>query len=135
MKVIMGDETEEKHAKDLAKWFDDKGKKSALCQDAPGFIVNRVARNFYGESLRIANVDSEEKYKEIDKVLTQVGGFKMGPFELMDLIGIDINYSVTQSVWKSFYREPRFAPHALQRKMVDSGRLGKKSKKGFYSYE
>ena len=118
----------------LKRWFEDNEKKPAICQDGPGFIVNRLARNFYGEPLRIENTENTDKFSEIDHVLKEVGGFKMGPFELMDLIGIDINFAVTESVWKSFYCEPRFAPHPLQRKMVTSGRLGKKTKGGFYEY-
>ena len=73
--------------------------------------------------------------KEIDNILREVGGFKMGPFELMDLIGIDINYSVTCSVWDAYNQEPRFAPHALQKQMVDEKRFGRKSKRGFYTYD
>lgn len=117
------------------KWLEQKGKKPATCKDSPGFIVNRVARNFYGEALRIAAPSKEETYREIDSVLKECGNFRMGPFELMDLIGIDVNYKVTQSVWESFYYESRFAPHPLQRTMVQSGQIGKKAKKGFYSYD
>jgi 3-hydroxybutyryl-CoA dehydrogenase len=119
----------------LENWFEEQGKKPALCNDRPGFIVNRVARNFYGEALRIAKSPHEEHFREIDETLKEVGGFRMGPFELMDLIGIDVNFDVTQSVWKSFFYEPRFAPHALQQSMVNSGRFGKKTAQGFYSYE
>ena len=134
VEVVKGHWSDEKLCHDLQNWFEAKGKKPALCQDGPGFIVNRLARNYYGEPLRIANVENTEKFKEIDETLKDVGGFRMGPFELMDLIGIDINYSVSESVWKSFYYEPRCAPHALQRKMVTSGRLGRKTKGGFYEY-
>jgi len=77
----------------------------------------------------------QERIREIDEVMTEVGGFKMGPFTLMDLIGIDINYDVTCSVWKSYYNDPRFRPHRIQKEMVDSGRIGKKAGKGFYSYD
>ncbi len=97
--------------------------------------MNRVARNFYGEPLRIVNEDNEEKMKEVDRILKEVGGFKMGPFELMDLIGIDVNYSVTCSVWEAYDKEPRFAPHSLQKKMVDEKRFGRKSKRGYYKYD
>jgi len=94
-----------------------------------------VARNFYGEPLRIVENDDEKKMKEVDSILKEVGGFKMGPFELMDLIGIDVNYSVTCSVWEAYDKEARFAPHKLQKQMVDEKRFGRKVKKGFYKYD
>ncbi|MDH5581210.1 MAG: 3-hydroxyacyl-CoA dehydrogenase family protein, partial [Bdellovibrionales bacterium] len=118
-----------------AKWFDQHNKVSAICKDRPGFIVNRVARNFYGEPLRIVGDYDQAKIQNVDQVLKLVGGFKMGPFELMDLIGIDVNYMVTESVYKAFDKNPRFEPHPLQKEMVDKKRLGKKSGKGFYDYE
>jgi 3-hydroxybutyryl-CoA dehydrogenase len=135
VEVIKGKDTEPALCQDLYQWFDSKDKKPALCKDSPGFIVNRVARNFYGEPLRIVETDDEAKMKEIDRILKEVGGFKMGPFELMDLIGIDINYSVTCSVWDAYNKEPRFAPHKLQKQMVDEKRFGRKSKRGFYKYD
>jgi 3-hydroxybutyryl-CoA dehydrogenase len=135
VEVIKGKDSDPQLCKELYLWFDSKDKKPALCKDSPGFIVNRVARNFYGEPLRIVQTDSEEKMKEVDRILKEVGGFKMGPFELMDLIGIDVNYSVTCSVWEAYSKEPRFAPHPLQKKMVDENRLGRKSKHGFYKYD
>jgi 3-hydroxybutyryl-CoA dehydrogenase len=135
VEVIKGHWSDPLLIDDLYNWFDQRGKKPAKCSDSPGFIVNRVARNFYGEALRIAEVEDIGRFHEIDTVMKEVGGFRMGPYELMDLIGIDINYSVTCSVWDSFFKEPRFAPHALQKKMVESGRLGRKTKEGFYNYE
>ncbi|HXH30541.1 MAG TPA: 3-hydroxyacyl-CoA dehydrogenase NAD-binding domain-containing protein [Bacteriovoracaceae bacterium] len=135
VEVIKGKESSPDLCQDLYAWFDQKGKKPALCKDSPGFIVNRVARNFYGEPLRIVGEDSPDRMKEVDEILKQVGGFKMGPFELMDLIGIDVNYSVTCSVWEAYQHEPRFAPHELQKKMVDEKRLGRKTKHGFYQYD
>ncbi|PIK15942.1 3-hydroxyacyl-CoA dehydrogenase NAD-binding domain-containing protein [Halobacteriovorax sp. JY17] len=135
VEIIKGHWTREEIITDFDKWFTERKKEVAICNDSPGFIVNRVARNFYGESLRIVSSYNVDKMKEVDNVLKKCGGFKMGPFELMDLIGIDINYSVTESVWNSFYNEPRFAPHQLQKKMVDCGRLGRKTKGGFYDYE
>ena len=135
VEVIKGDHTDETLCRDLYNWFDQKDKKPAFCKDAPGFIVNRVARNFYGEPLRIVNEDDEAKMKEVDLILKEVGGFKMGPFELMDLIGIDVNYSVTCSVWEAYNKEPRFAPHPLQKKMVDEKRFGRKSKRGYFKYD
>ncbi len=135
VEVIKGKDSSEDLCRELYTWFDSHGKKPAMCKDSPGFIVNRVARNFYGEPLRIVGEDNEEKMKEVDRILKEVGGFKMGPFELMDLIGIDVNYSVTCSVWEAYDKEPRFAPHALQKKMVDEKRFGRKSKRGYYKYD
>lgn len=135
VEVIAGLESDDQLSKDLASWFNSKNKVACLCSDSPGFIVNRVARNFYGEALRAVDTFDEAKFSEVDNVMKEVGGFKMGPFELMDLIGIDINYSVTESVYRAFFDEPRFKPHRLQRDMVAAGRLGKKSGKGFYKYE
>lgn len=135
VEVIKGKDSSSELCQELYHWFDSKDKKPAMCKDSPGFIVNRVARNFYGEPLRIVEIDDEKKMKEVDHILKEVGGFKMGPFELMDLIGIDVNYSVTCSVWEAYNKEPRFAPHALQKKMVDEKRLGRKSKHGYYKYD
>ncbi len=135
VEVIKAKDSDERLCQDLYQWFESNDKKPALCKDSPGFIVNRVARNFYGEPLRIVDSDDEFKMKEIDHILREVGGFKMGPFELMDLIGIDVNYSVTCSVWEAYKREPRFAPHALQKQMVEEKRFGRKVKRGFYKYD
>lgn len=135
VEVIQGRDSSEILCRELYTWFDEKGKKPAFCKDSPGFIVNRVARNFYGEPLRIVENDNEEKMREVDAILREVGGFKMGPFELMDLIGIDINYSVTCSVWEAYGKLVRFSPHELQKKMVEANRLGRKTKRGFYKYD
>ena len=135
VEVINGLETDRSISTHLITWFNQKGKVACECNDAPGFIVNRVARNFYGESLRAVGSYDLSKIKEVDLVMREVGGFKMGPFELMDLIGIDVNLSVTESVYKAFFDEPRFKPHRLQKEMVDGKRYGRKTKKGFYSYE
>lgn len=116
---------------DLVKRF---GKTPVVCGDTPGFIVNRVARPFYGEALRLLG-EGIASVETIDTIVKQTGGFKMGPFELMDLIGIDVNYAVTQSVYEQFFGEPRFRPHPIQRQMVEAGSLGRKTKKGFYPYE
>ena len=135
VEVICPTELNENVAKDIALWLSQKGKIPAVCLDRPGFIVNRIARNFYGEALRIAGCDDQKRYQKIDNVLKEVGGFRMGPFELMDLIGIDVNLDVTRSVWHAFDDVPRFAPHFLQQQMVEKGRLGKKTGKGFFVYE
>ena len=110
------------------------GKTPVVCADTPGFIVNRVARHFYGEALRLL-ADGSCTVAEIDRIVKVSGGFRMGPFELMDLIGIDVNYAVTLSVYEQFSREPRFRPHPIQQRMVEAGTLGRKTGKGFYTYD
>ena len=109
------------------------GKTPVRAKDTPGFIVNRVARGYYLEALRllgegVAGVD------EIDMVMRTLGGFRMGPFELMDLVGLDVNLAVSTSVWEQMNRHPRFAPHAIQQKLVSEGHLGRKTGRGFYMY-
>jgi 3-hydroxybutyryl-CoA dehydrogenase len=99
-------------------------------KDTPGFIVNRVARNFYGEAFRIVG-EGAATHEQVDRCMKAIG-FKMGPFELMDLIGIDVNLMVTESVYAQYFDEARFRPHLIQQKMVESGLLGKKSGRGFY---
>lgn len=131
VEVIKGHSTDQKIIDQLFDWFKNAGKEPAKCLDSPGFIVNRVARNFYGESLRLTNHFDPQKFYEIDYTLKKVVGLKMGPFELMDLIGIDINYSVTKSVWEAYYHNPRFTPHPLQKLMVDANALGNKTNLGF----
>lgn len=108
-------------------------KTTVIAKDTPGFIVNRVARPFYGEALRIAE-ERIASFEEIDTAMRSLG-FKMGPFELMDLIGNDVNYAVTEAVWTQCYYDPRYKPSVIQRRMVDSGRLGRKSGRGYYSYD
>ena len=134
VEVINGLETNHDISHFLVEWFNARSKVACLCTDSPAFIVNRVARNIFGEALISAEFYDVDKFREIDTVMKDVGGFKMGPFELMDLIGIDINFSVTESVYKAFFDEPRFKPHRLQKEMVMAGRLGKKTGKGFYNY-
>lgn len=109
------------------------GKITVMAKDTPGFIVNRVARPFYSEALRIY----EEQIADmatIDWAMRELGGFRMGPFELMDLIGHDVNYVVTETVWKQFYYDPRFKPSLSQKRLLEAGFLGKKSGRGFYDY-
>ena len=109
------------------------GKTPVVCSDTPAFIVNRVARSFYGEALKMlgeGNIDVET----IDKIMREEGGFKMGPFELMDLIGIDVNFSVTKSVYEAYFHDQKYKPHPIQQKLVEAGMLGKKSGRGFYKY-
>jgi len=109
------------------------GKTVAVAKDTPGFIVNRVARPFYGEALRIYE-EGIADFATIDAAMKQVGGFRMGPFELMDFIGNDINYTVTESVFKAFYCDPRYKPAFTQKRFSEAGYLGRKSGKGYYDY-
>ena len=105
----------------------------AVAKDTPGFIVNRVARPFYGESLRIYE-EGIADFITIDWSLKSLGGFKMGPFELMDFIGNDVNYTVTETVFKAFYYDSRYKPSFTQKRFSEAGYLGRKSGKGYYDY-
>jgi 3-hydroxybutyryl-CoA dehydrogenase len=109
------------------------GKTPALVKDTPGFIVNRVARHFYLESLQLLQ-EGVAHHATID-ALMEGAGFRMGPFKLMDLIGVDTNHSVTQSMYAQFFQEPRFRPSRIQQKKVEAGHWGQKSGQGFYTYE
>jgi 3-hydroxybutyryl-CoA dehydrogenase len=109
------------------------GKVPVVASDTPGFIVNRVARPFYGEALRILE-EGIADCATIDEAMRSLGGFKMGPFELMDLIGNDVNYAVTRSVFEAMYFDARYRPALTQRRLVESGRLGRKSGRGYYDY-
>ncbi len=116
---------------DIIKSF---GKVTVLAKDTPGFIVNRIARPYYSESIRILEEGIAE-IQTIDWALTELGGFKMGPFTLMDFIGNDVNYMVTESVWSACYYEPRYKPSFTQKRLVEAGYLGKKSGRGYYKYQ
>ncbi len=107
---------------------------SVLVKDTPGFIVNRIARSFAVESLKIVT-EGIATPRQVDRIMKLGGGFKMGPFELMDMVGIDINFAVTQSIFRAFFEEPRFRPQFLQQELVNAGRLGRKTGHGVYAYE
>jgi 3-hydroxybutyryl-CoA dehydrogenase len=134
VEIVRGAQTSDETVK-LASGVATKMRKTpVICRDTPGFIVNRIARPFYGEALRLLG-DQVASVEEIDRIVRVEGGFKMGPFELMDLIGIDVNFAVTRSIFEQFFTEPRFRPHPIQRQMVEAGTLGRKTKQGFYTYK
>ncbi len=109
------------------------GKTAVVARDTPGFIVNRIARPFYGEALRLLE-ESVADAATIDWAMKEQGGFRMGPFELMDLIGNDVNYKVTETVFAAFYYDPRYRPSVVQQRMVEAGLLGRKTGRGYYDY-
>ncbi|MGI8586716.1 MAG: 3-hydroxyacyl-CoA dehydrogenase NAD-binding domain-containing protein [Chloroflexia bacterium] len=111
----------------------EMGKTPAQAGDTPGFIVNRVARPFYAEAFRLLG-ENILPVAEIDRLI-KLAGFRMGPFQLMDLIGIDVNFAVTESVYAAFFGEPRYRPHPIQRRLVESGMIGRKAGRGFYLYD
>jgi 3-hydroxybutyryl-CoA dehydrogenase len=134
VEVIEGQRTSGTTLDTLCAFARSLGKTPVVAKDTPGFIVNRVARPFYGEALRLLG-DNADPAETIDTVLCEAGGFRMGPFALMDLIGIDVNLAVTQSVYNAYFQEPRYRPHPIQQRMVDAGLLGRKTGRGFYSYD
>lgn len=132
VEVVKGNQTDESIAIKVFEICKQMGKQPVMCADAPGFIVNRVARHYYLESLKIAS-EGIATFEEIDQIL-EATGFKMGPFKLMDLIGMDINLAVTESMYSAFNKSPRFVPSPLQIEKVKKNELGKKTGKGFYEY-
>ena len=132
VEIIPGIQTSHLIPTHLLSLMKDWGKSPVVAKDTPGFIVNRVARPFYSEALRILD-EGIADIPTIDTVVRRLG-FKMGPFQLTDLIGHDVNYAVTESVFKSFYFDPRFMPSITQLKLVEAGWFGRKAGKGFYNY-
>lgn len=137
VEVIRGQRTSDETINALTGFAESLGKTAVIAKDTPGFIVNRVARPFYGEALKMLGEhgSNPDMLKTIDTVMREAGGFKMGPFELMDLIGIDVNFAVTQSVWNAYFQLSRYRPHPIQQRMVHAGLLGRKTGEGFYQYE
>ena len=133
VEVIPGLLTEKTLAHKITALMESWGKTPVIAKDVPGFIVNRIARPFYGEALRIAeeNIATPE---QIDDAMRTLGNFKMGPFELMDLIGIDVNFSVTKTVYADYFYDPKYKPSLLQQRMSEAKLHGRKTGKGFYDY-
>ncbi|MDH7447705.1 3-hydroxyacyl-CoA dehydrogenase NAD-binding domain-containing protein [Aquimarina sp. 2201CG14-23] len=134
VEVIPAVQTSDEVKNKVVNTIKDWKKVVAIAKDTPGFIVNRVARPFYGESLRLYE-EGLADIKTIDASLKELGGFRMGPFELMDFIGNDVNYTVTETVFSAFYYDPRYKPSFTQKRLSEAGYLGKKSGKGYYNYD
>lgn len=132
VEVVKTDLTNEKTANTIIELTKQLGKTPVLCKDSPGFIVNRVARPYYIESLRLTEENTGD-FTTIDSLMESTG-FKMGPFKLMDLIGNDINYAVSCSVYEQLEKPERLRPSSIQKEKVETGQLGKKTNKGFYNY-
>jgi 3-hydroxybutyryl-CoA dehydrogenase len=132
VEIISGVQTNPNIANTCKELIASMGKTCVMAKDAPGFIVNRVARHFYVEGLKVL----EEQVADFETIdaLMESAGFKMGPFKLMDLIGVDTNFSVTSSMYKLFHQDGKFRPSRIQQQLVDAGQHGKKTKKGFYAY-
>lgn len=133
VEIIPAVQTSEETLNTSRALIDSWGKVTVLCKDTPGFIVNRVARPFYGEALRIYE-EGIADFATIDWAMTEIGGFRMGPFTLMDYIGNDVNYTVTETVFKAFYYDPRYKPSFTQKRHSEAGYLGRKSGRGYYDY-
>ena len=134
VEIIPAIQSDEATTTSARQTIDSWGKLTVLAKDTPGFIVNRVARPFYGESLRIYD-EGLADIATMDWVMKELGGFRMGPFELMDFIGNDINYTVTETVFKEFFYDARYKPSFTQKRMAEAGLLGRKTGKGYYNYE
>ncbi len=133
VEIIPAVQTSQETLQEAKNIIDSWGKTTVIAKDTPGFIVNRVARPFYGEALRIYE-EGIADFATIDWAMKEIGGFRMGPFELMDYIGNDVNYMVTETVFSSFYYDPRYKPSFTQKRMMEAGFLGRKSGKGYYDY-
>ncbi len=133
VEVIQGEQTDPVNIQKAVDIVRRLGKNPVRTKDTPGFIVNRIARPFYNEALCILG-EGDVTVENIDRIMKDAGGFRMGPFELMDLIGIDINFTATESLYRAFFHDPRFRPSPIQHRMFLAGQLGRKTGKGFYNY-
>ncbi|UZT96891.1 3-hydroxyacyl-CoA dehydrogenase NAD-binding domain-containing protein [Chryseobacterium fluminis] len=125
--------TEKSLAEKICSLMKDWGKTPVVAKDIPGFIVNRIARPYYGEALRIVE-ENIATIEQVDDAMKTIGNFKMGPFELMDLIGVDVNFSVTKTVYNEYFYDPKYKPSLLQQRMSEAKLHGRKTGKGFYNY-
>lgn len=125
--------TEKSLTEKIYNLMKDWGKTPVIAKDIPGFIVNRIARPYYGEALRIVE-ENLATIEQVDEAMKTIGNFKMGPFELMDLIGVDVNFSVTTTVYKEYFYDPKYKPSLLQQRMSEAKLHGRKTGKGFYDY-
>lgn len=132
VEIVKGAQTNDATIKSLKTLCSRINKIAVVCKDAPGFIVNRVARQYYLEAMQLME-QGVASFENIDETM-EATGFKMGPFKLMDLIGMDINLAVSKSIYEAFEKEPRFAPSPIQIEKVKMGELGRKTGKGFYAY-
>lgn len=132
IEVVRGTSTDDSVMSIMMDFSKSLNKTAVLVKDSPGFIVNRVARHYYVEALKLLE-EGVASHEQIDRLLRSAG-FKMGPFELMDLIGMDINFAVTSSLYQAFHQDPKFRPSRIQQQKVMAGHLGKKTGRGFYDY-
>jgi 3-hydroxybutyryl-CoA dehydrogenase len=132
VEVVRGTSTDDSVVSIMMDFSKSLNKTAVVVKDSPGFIVNRVARHYYVEALKLLE-EGVAAHEQID-VLLRNAGFKMGPFELMDLIGMDINFAVTSSLYQAFHQDPKFRPSRIQQQKVMAGHLGKKTGRGFYDY-
>ncbi|MFI5219232.1 MAG: 3-hydroxyacyl-CoA dehydrogenase NAD-binding domain-containing protein [Bacteroidia bacterium] len=133
VEIIPGLATDEDKLSDSKKIIDSWGKTTVIAKDTPGFIVNRIARPYYGEAIRIYE-EAIADFATIDYAMKEIGKFKMGPFELMDFIGNDVNYAVTKTVWEQMFFDSRYKPSITQKRLFEANRFGRKSGKGYYDY-
>jgi 3-hydroxybutyryl-CoA dehydrogenase len=132
VEVVKGEQTNNEVVLQICELTKQLGKTPVVCKDVPGFIVNRVARPYYLEAMKLIETGLAD-FESVDRIM-EATGFKMGPFKLMDLIGMDINYSVSNIVWEALGKPERLTPSSIQKQRVDAGELGKKTGKGFYNY-